>query len=180
MDEEPNPIKDILYETIDEIDENKIKENISKGKSAEIINNIILISQEKITKLEGSHEINTAKLLTSLLHYLLSLVLIPSQRKIVVNEIDVDIVIPDLKTLKTKPEESILICIPEIHEIELEKQIQLMDELQLVKENIWYVTEKDLNKKTYSIKSKTILKIIEDINEFLSSKKTTQFRFFKA
>ena len=180
MDEEPNPIKDILYETIDEINENNIKENISKGKSPEIINNIISISQKKISKLEGSHEINTAKLLTSLLHYLLTLVLIPSQRKIVVNETDVDIVIPDLKTLKTKPEESILICIPEIHEIKSEKQIQLMDELQSIKENIWYVTEKDLNKKTYSIKNKTILKIIEDINKFLSSKKTTQFRFFKA
>ena len=180
MYEEPNPIKDILYETIDEIDENKIKENISKGKSAEMINNIISISQNKISKLEGSHETNTAKFLTSLLHYLLSLILIPSQRKIVENEIDVDIVIPDLKTLKTKPEESILICIPEIHDIDLEKQFQFMENLQSIKENIWYVTENNLDRKTYSIKNKTILKIIEDINNFLSTKNTTQFRFFKA
>ena len=180
MDEEPNPIKDILYETIDELDENWIKENISKGNSAETINKIVSKSHDKVNKLEGNHVTNTAKLLTSLLHYLLSLVLIPSQRKIVENEIDVDIVIPDLKTLKTKPEESILICIPEIHEIDLEKQFQLMENLQSIKENIWYVTERDLDKKTYSIKSKTILKIIEDINKFLSTKKTTQFRFFKA
>ena len=180
MDEETNPIMDILYETIDELDENWIKENISKGNSPEVIDSIISKSQIKVNKLNGNHEINTAKLLTSLLHYLLSLVLIPSQRKITVNEIDVDVVIPNLKTLETKPEESILICIPEIHEVDLEKQIEFMGKMQPIKENIWFVTEKSLDNKTYSIKSKTILKIIEDINEFLSSKKTTQFRFFEA
>ena len=95
----------------------------------------------------------TSKLLTSLLHYLLTIVLIPSQRKITVNNIDIDIVIPNLKTLETKPEESILICIPDIHELNIEKQIQLMYKIQPIKENIWYVTEKQLEEKHIQLKT---------------------------
>ena len=180
MDEEPNPIKDILYEIIDDLGEKNIQEDISKGNSSEVIRKIISNSQNKIKELEGTYEVKTAKLLTSLLHYLLSLVLIPSQRKITRNDIDIDIVIPNLKTLETKPSESILICIPEIHELSIEHQIKNMEKIQTNKENIWYVTEKQLSQKTYSIENKTISKIIDDVNEFLSTKKTTQFRFFKA
>ena len=180
MDEEPNPIKDILYETIDELTEQNIQENIVQGNAPEIINKIIESSQNKVSKLEGSQEANTAKLLTSLLHYLLTLVVIPSQRKITSDDIDIDIVIPDLKTMKSNPNEAILICIPEIHDLSLEKQIQHMEKIQINKNNIWYITEKKLDSKTYSIKNKTILKIIDDINIFLSSKKTTQFRFLKS
>ena len=180
MGEEPNPIKDILYESINELGEDYLQKNISKGNISETINEILFKTHNKVGNLEGDSNVNIGKLLTSLLHYLLTLILIPSQRKISKNDIDIDIVIPNLKTLETKPEEAILICIPSIHEMETQKQVKMMEEIQPIKENIWYVTENNLDSKTYSIKDNTISKIIDDINKFLSLRKTTQFRFFKA
>lgn len=179
MDGEPNPIKDILYEVITNLGESNIEENIAKGNTQEIIKKIILNSREKISKVDGILQINMAKMLTSLLHYLLTIVLIPSQRKVSLNDIEVDIVIPNLKTLREKPNDSILLCIPEIHELNIEKQIQLMQTIQPIKENIWYITEKNLNHKTYSLNDNSFFEIIDDINKFLSNTKSFQFRFFK-
>ena len=103
MDEEPNPIKDILYESINELGEDYLQKNILKGNISETINEILFKTHNKVGNLEGDSNVNIGKLLTSLLHYLLTLVLIPSQRKISKNDIDIDIVIPNLKTLETKP-----------------------------------------------------------------------------
>ena len=180
MDEEPNPIKDFLYETISELGEKNIQKIIVNGNNSEAINKILSNSKNKIDKLNGRRDYNMAILLTSLLHYFLALVLIPSQRKISKNNIDIDIVIPNLKTLETNPKNSIVICIPEAHDLNINQQISLMKSIQPNNENIWYVTEKQLDQKTYSIHNETILKIIDDINEFLASKNDTQFRFFKA
>ena len=95
---------------------------------------------------------------------MLTIVLIPSQRKIQKDAIDIDIVVPNLKTLETNPKNAILICIPEIHEYTIESQIKEMNSLQPNRENIWYVTEKNIKEKTYSINNQTFWKIINEIS----------------
>lgn len=179
MDEEPNPTKDILYEVINHLEEKQIHQEIAGGNHEKIINQIIDLSKEKILQLDGVYENNLAKFLTAFLHYLLTIVLIPSQRKIQKNNIDIDIIVPNLKTLETNPKNAILICIPEIHESPIENQIKEMNSLQSNKENIWYVTEKNITEKSYSINDQTFWRILNDINKFLDSTKTRQFRFFK-
>ena len=127
MDEESNPTKDILYEIINNLGEKQIHQEIADGNHEKIIDQIIELSKEKILQLDGVQENNLAKFLTAFLHYLLTIVLIPSQRKIQKNNIDIDIVVPNLKTLETNSKNAILICIPEIHESTLEEQIKLMN-----------------------------------------------------
>ena len=181
-EEESNPVKDILYEIIDEITENIIQKNIAGGKSIQIINEIISKGHPKIIKLEGDKDENIAKFSTSLLHYLFTISLIPSQRKISYQNIDIDIVIPDLRMLSAKPENSLIICIPELHKPKsVQNQIQELETIHPCNSNIWMVMENecDVDKKSYAVSDKTISKIIQDVNQFLSSKKTTPFKIFR-
>ncbi len=182
MEDESNPVKDILYEIINEKSEESIQKEIANKNSQGIIKELISKAYPKVLKLEGDLNENIAKLSTSLLHYLLTISLIPSQRKVIQNEIDIDIVIPDLKTLSTNPKESLIICIPDLHKSEsIAQQITKSETIQPVNENIWVIEEKKKghNKKSYSISDGTISKILDDINEFLLSKKKIQFKIFR-
>ena len=181
MEDEPNPVKDILYEIIDERTEESIQKEIVTKNSQELIKELISKAYPRVLKLEGDVDENIVKLSTSLLHYLLAVSLIPSQRKVSQNEIEIDIVIPDLKTLSTNPKDSLIICIPELHKSEdIVEQITKAEMIQPINENIWVVEEKmKHNKKSYSIHDGTISKILDDVNEFLSSKKKTQFKIFR-
>ena len=180
MDEEPNPIKDILYEEISNIGEDIIQKEIANKNTANIIKKISMRCIEKIKSLEGSFQTNLAKFQTSILHYLLTLVMIPSQRKITINYTEVDIIIPDSRTLKNQPKNSILISIPSVYEQNISEQIESLKKIQPNEENIWYVTEQDSIQKRYSIKDDSFFRIIDDVQSFLSQTKTRQFRFFKA
>ena len=182
MKDEPNPVKDILYEIINEKSEELIQKEIANKNSQVVIKELISKAHPRVLKLEGDVDENIAKLSTSLLHYLLAISLIPSQRKVILDKMDVDIVIPDLKTLSTNPKDSLIICIPELRKSEsIAEQITKAETIQSVNENIWVIEEKmkGHNKKSYSISDGTISKILDDINEFLSSKKITQFKIFR-
>jgi len=182
MEDEHNPVKNILYEIINEKPEESIQKEIVNKNSQGVIKELISKAYPKVLKLEGDVDENIAKLSTSLLHYLLAISFIPSQRKVIQNEINIDIVIPDLQTLSTNPKESLIICIPELHKLEnIDEQITKAETIQPFNENIWVVEEKRKgnNKKSYSIYDGTISKILDDINEFLSSKKKIQFKIFR-
>ena len=180
MDEEPNPIKDILYEEISNIGEDKIQKEIANKNTSNIIKKITIPCIEKIKRIEGTYQTNLAKFQTSILHYLLTLVMIPSQRKITMNNIEIDIVIPDSRTLKNEPKNSIIISIPETHEQNICEQIDSLKSIQPNVDNIWCVTEQNIDQKRYSINDDSFFGIIEDIEKFLSKTKSRQFRFFKA
>lgn len=180
MDEEPNPIKDILYEEISNIGEDTIQKEISNKNTSSIIKKITIPCIEKIKSLEGSYQTNLAKFQTSILHYLLTLVMIPSQRKITMNDVEIDIVIPDLRTLKNEPKNSVVISIADARDQSISEQMESLNNIQPNSDNIWYVTEQDINQKKYSMEDDSFFRIIDDVEEFLSKTKTRQFRFFKA
>ena len=180
MDEEPNPIKDILYGEITNIGEDTIQKEIANKNTSNIIKKITIPCIEKIKNLEGRYQTNLAKFQTSLLHYLLTLVMIPSQRKITMNDVEIDIVIPDLRILKNEPKNSVVISIADARDQSISEQIEFLKNLQPNGDNIWYVTEQDINQKKYSISDDSFFRIIDDLEEFLSKTKTRQFRFFKA
>jgi len=90
MQEDPNPVKDYLFDYLAKSDE-KIQKLISDKKFSEIIEDVIINCYDKIITL-GKKDESVGVLATGLLHFLLS------QRKIEYRGIEVDIVIPDLKT----------------------------------------------------------------------------------
>ena len=95
-------IKEILYETIDEVTEEKLHTMLNNQKY-EILNDIIFPSLEKIKKLNGNLVENFGIFATSIMHYILTNMMIPSQRKIIEQNIEIDIAIPRICLLYTSP-----------------------------------------------------------------------------
>ena len=179
-----NPIKDILYGYLEKITEKKIQLLVSQGKSSQLIEDVMQNCHQQIIALGDDVDENIGALAESLMHYLLTISLTSSQRKISQNNVEIDIIIPDMKTLNTKPDDSLIICFPKTSDKQL--VIKRLDELakfQPKKENIWLVLQNDpgIGYKTFEIKEKggSFAKILTSINEFLASKKQTQFKIFK-
>jgi len=97
MSEEINPIKEYLFGYIEKSEE--IVGLIAEKKFDVIINKIIENCYDKIILMDKKEEA-IGVLATGILHYLLTNALLNSQRKIDHNGIELDIVIPDVKTLE--------------------------------------------------------------------------------
>ncbi len=182
--ESDSPVKDVLYRELTKLTEKKIQSEISKKNSSKIINEIISNCYSKILQIPGEKDENFGILAESLMHYLLTISLIPSQRKISVNNLDLDIVIPNLILLKEKPEDSLIISFPKSGNIE--KVNQRITEMKKITslENIWLVLHTDLpvNEKKYLIgnDNDSFNNILEDITIFLSKRKQSKLKILKS
>lgn len=181
MSEEPNPIKDFLFDYI------KSKERIqvltSQSKFTEIICDVLENCYDKVITM-GRKEESLAILSTGLLHYLLTNAMIPSQRKIKHSGIEIDLVIPNLKTLEIDPKKTLIIYIPKTNDIDtIERKLEELKKIQPVNGNIWLVLSKKLNfqNKTYVIKKKntSFSKIIYDIGQFVNVQGQSKFKILR-
>ena len=181
--ESETPVKDVLYQEITKLSEKKIISEISKKNSPEIINKIISKCFQKILQMSGKRDENFGILAESLMHYLMTISLIPSQRKVSVDNLDLDIVIPDLKLLNEKPADSLIISFPKTENIEEINQRITEIKKMTSPENIWVVLHTDLpvNAKRYLIgtENDSFNNILEDITKFLSKRKQSKFKIFR-
>jgi hypothetical protein len=182
--ESDSHVKDVLYQELTRLSEKKIQTEISKKNSPKIINEIISNCYAKILRIPGNRDENFGILAESLMHYLLAISLIPSQRKVSIDDVDLDIVIPDLKLLKEKPEDSLIISFPKSGNIEKVNQIIAEIKKTTSQENIWLVLHTDLpvNYKSYLIggENGSFNNILEDITKILSKRKQYNFKIFKS
>jgi len=182
MQEEPNPIKEFLFNYLKK-SEKRIQELISQSKFTEIIDDVLENCYDKVISI-GEKEEGLGVLATGLLHYLLTNALISSQRKIECEGIQIDIVIPDLKTLEIDPKKTLIICIPEtIDKVVIEQKLEQLQKIQPAKDNIWLVITKklDFQNKTYVIEKKnaSFSKIIYDIAQFVNIQGQTKFKILR-
>ncbi len=166
MQEEPNKVKDYLFDYLSKSDE-KIQKLISDEKFSEIIDDVITNCYEKIITL-GEKDECMGVLATGLLHFLLTNALLNSQRKVEYKGVEIDIVIPDLKTLEKDPKQTLLICIPKTsNKKEIEQKLMELYKIQPEKQNVWLVLsqELDFENRSYIIQKEdqTFSKIIFDI-----------------
>jgi len=114
----------------------------------------------------------------------------PSARKVTIDNINIDIVIPNIHTLSNFPDKAIVIQIPKDVR-SLTKQIQKnFATFQPIIKNLWIVTREPVlgNYINYSVESENNRKtssqirsfydIIVDIDTFLEQTKDRTFRFF--
>lgn len=179
--DEPSPIKDRLYQTLDRISETRIQQEIAQNNSSYLIRRIL--SESNIDKLEGESTENYETFAESLMHYILTNALIPSQRKITLNQIEIDIVIPDTRTLGTSKKDAIIILFPKTNNMTaIKTRLEKIHTVQPIKENIWLVQKSNLGLpyKTYEIiNNGTFANIINDIQDITSSKPQSKFKIFK-
>ncbi|MBI2111086.1 MAG: hypothetical protein HYT44_01630 [Nitrosarchaeum sp.] len=181
MQEEPNPIKDFLFGYLKK-SEKRIQELTLQAKFTEIIDDVLENCYDKVIAIGGKEGLGI--LATGLLHYLLTNALVSSQRKINHNEVEIDIVIPDLKTLQIDPKKTLIICIPKtIDKTIIEQKLEQLQKIQPIKANIWLVTTKklDVQTKTYVIEKKnaSFSKIIYDIGQFVNVQGQNKFKILR-
>ncbi len=182
MQEEPNPIKDFLFDYIKKSEE-KIQKLTSQSKFAEIIDDVLENCYDRVISL-GEKEESLGILATGLLHYILTNALISSQRKIEYDGIQLDIVIPNLKTLEIDPKKTLIICIPKtIDKNIIEQKLAQLQKIQPIKDNIWLVITKklDIQNKTYVVEKKnaSFSKIIYDIAQFVNVHGQSKFKILR-
>jgi len=182
MQEEPNPVKDYLFDYLSKSDE-KIQKLISDEKFSEIIDDVIENCYDKIITL-GEKDECMGVLATGLLHFLLTNALLTSQRKIEYKGVEIDIVIPDLKTLEKDPKRTLLIYIPKTsNKKEIEQKLMELYKIQSEKQNVWLVLsqELDFENRSYIIQKEdqTFSKIIFDIAQFINVEGQNKFKILR-
>lgn len=178
-----SPVKDILYQKLSEISENTIQLEISKNNSSKIISELISKCLPRIKQISHNLDEDYGIFAESLLHYFLTLAVIPSQRKVSKNGVEIDISIPDLKTLDSNPKDVLIIIFPKSSDKNLiQKRISDITQIQPINENIWLVLHRNFEAKNkiYQINNNSLIKILDDIKEFLSTRKQNKFKIMKS
>ena len=181
MEEEANPVKDYLFEYIRNSE--TVPKLIAEKKFDQIIEEVTKNCYDKVLTM-GEKEEAVGVLATGLLHYLLTNALITSQRKVEYNEEQLDIVIPDTKTLEKDPKKTLLVCIPKSSDKKtIEGKITQLEKIQPNKENIWVVLSENmpLGKKTFvlSKENNSFSKIIFEIAQFSNVHGTSKFKILR-
>ncbi|MDQ3882129.1 MAG: hypothetical protein M3249_03075, partial [Thermoproteota archaeon] len=125
-------IKDILYSVIDKIGKEKLRTEInSEIESSEKRCDEILEECKKLMENRMSEE-SLADLCEALLHFLLTASLLPSERKVNLKGVELDLVVPSLKMLNKDPDKALVLQIirenEELAELERTKSMQPYDE----------------------------------------------------
>jgi len=181
MEEEPNPVKDYLFEYIENSE--IIPKLIAEKKFDQIIEDVTKNCYDHILSMGQKDEV-IGVLATGLLHYLLTNALITSQRKVSYGNIELDIAIPDTKTLEKDPKKTLLICIPKSSDPAIiNEKISKLNEIQSEKENIWIVLSENIStdKKTFvlSKEGNSFSKIIFEIAQFSNVGGTNKFKILR-
>ncbi len=132
--------------------QNNINSSIPKIK--EILSKTIATIYEKKENIDSDYnnfEKSLSILCEAFLHFLLTLTSLPSQRKIMLNELEIDLVIPDIKTLYKDPKKTLIIKFDK--DSSTIEYIKKLDNIQKIKENIWIVsaTPLQINYRNYVI-----------------------------
>jgi len=181
MSDEENPIKDYLFEYIEK--SNTIPKLISEKKFDIVIDEIIENCYDKIILMDKKEE-SVGILATGLLHYLLTNALLNSQRKVEYKGLELDIVIPDVRTLEKDAKMTLLILIPKSSDKKIiDKKISQLNEIQPNKDNIWVVLSEDISIDSKSFvlskENNSFSKIIFEIAQFSNVGKSNKFKILR-
>lgn len=181
MEEESNPIKDHLFKYIENSE--IIPKLIAEKKFDQIIEDVTKNCYDHILPIGEKNEV-IGVLATGLLHYLLTSALITSQRKVSYNDTELDIVIPDTKTLEKDPKKTLLVCIPKSSSIKIiNEKISALEKIQPEKENIWLVLSENIQtgKKSFvlSKENNSFSKIIFEIAKFSNVGGSNKFKILR-
>ena len=181
MSDEVNPIKDYLFDYIEK--SNNIENLIREKKFDIIINDIVENCYDKIILMDKEEEA-VGILATGILHYLLTNALLNSQRKVDYQGMELDIVIPDTRTLEKDAKMTLLILIPKSSDKKIiDEKISQLRKIQPTKENIWVVLSEhislDCKSFVLSRENNSFSKIIFEIAQFSNVGGSNKFKILR-
>lgn len=176
-------LSEIIYSAISDYGEQRILSDIVQGESPDVVK---VIFEHCLTNIEKNETVKSdirGSVAEGLLHYLLTVSMIPSQRKTLFQSVEIDIAVPDTRTLNASPQDVIVVSFPKTDNINIIKsQIEKIKKIQPNSNNIWVVLENNLlvDAKVYTLKdSMTFANIINDLISFSSNKKQSKLKIFK-
>ena len=182
-------ISNTLYSIIGQIGKDKIQSDITL--KIELSRHYIQIILDRYNNLvSNANDESIASLCEALLHFMLTACTMPSARKVTIDNINIDIVIPNLNTLSNFPDKAIVIQIPKDAKSITKHEQNNLRKIQPNIKNLWIVTKEPLfgDYINYSIESvnsretSSVIRnfgdIIVDIDTFLEQTKDRTFRFF--
>jgi hypothetical protein len=165
----PEDIVDILYSCIDEIGRERIRTEITSdiAASKKFCKEIIGRCRSKLGP--GLDDETLATICEATLHFMLTVSLLPSERKVNVRGMDLDIVIPSQRMLGRQPEKTLVVqVIKKSNDI---AKVRQAESVQPKHANIWTVSAKPVQTghKNYHLDSEkfSYIDLISDINLFL-------------
>jgi hypothetical protein len=160
-------VKDLLYSVIDEIGIERIRADVTADvkRSEKYCKKIIATCASSLGK-DATDEV-LATLCEALLHFMLTASLLPSERKVAMQNAELDVVIPSTRVLGKSPEKSLVI---QVIRGDLETKASQAESVQPFRENLWLVSTHSIktNYRNYHLDSYP--RIISDISAFLSEK----------
>lgn len=181
-------IGNTLYSIINEIGKEKIQTDITLnvGLSKQYIQMII----DRCNGVVNLNDENVGSLCEALLHFMLTTRTLPSVRKVTIEKMNLDVVIPSLHVLRNFPERAIIIQIVKDSQGITKDQQKDIATIQPNVNNIWVVTKvpasgdyvnytaESRNEKTNTLQRRNFHDIIVDIDAFLERTNDRSFRFF--
>src|SRR5688572_901426 len=181
-------IGNILYSIISEIGKEKIQTDITLnvGVSKHYIQMII----DRCNKVVNLNEKNVGSLYEALLHFMLTIRTLPSVRKVRIEKMNLDLVIPNLHSLRNFPEKAIIIQIVKDSQGIPKDQQKVITTIQPNMNNIWVVSKEPTsgdyvnytadssNEKSTTFQRRIFHDIIVDIEAFLEKTNDRSFRLF--
>ena len=179
----------LLYSVIDEIGKEKIQSDVTSN--IRLSGHYIEMIMDKCEKrIEATDEDTLGSLCEGLLHYMLTVCSLPSTRKVQINDTDIDIIIPNLQTLKNSPNKSLVIVISKEGNDVKQSKISDIARFQPSNKNLWVISNKPLSTGyiNYAAKpeansfpspeKRRYRDIIVDIHKFLEETGDKSLRFF--
>ena len=135
--EKISPIKEILYNEIKKIPEIEIHQFLQNDEYSSIIKNLLENIIPKISNIDGKNDEKLGILAESISHFMFTEMLIPSQRKIIHKDIELDVIIPNLNKLIDEPNNAIIINFDKsTNSNEIQKKIESLKLIQKNEKNI--------------------------------------------
>ena len=178
---ESSPIKDTLYAEIDEIGQDLIHDLLKERKFSELFEKIFDSAINKIG-IDMNENEKYGTLAESFTHYLFTEMLIPSQRKILFEDVELDMIIPNTAELKKNDSNVILIHFVKTDKIdEIKQELRHMKKIQKSDANIWVVSKDNISipQVTYITEKNSFSKFLDDIQDFVKIKEMNKLNIFK-
>lgn len=177
---ESSPIKDALYAKINNIGEEEIHQLLLNGKFSELFEKIYEPVIHSVGNMEEYEKYGT--LAESLTHYLFTEMLIPSQRKIIFKNVELDMIIPNMAELQNDSHNIIIIFfVKTADKQQIKQRIQNMKKIQKDDSKIWVISKEsiDISQSTYIMERESFGKFLKDAQKFVEIKKMNKLNIFK-
>ena len=175
-----SPIKDALYAKINNIGQEEIHQLLLKEEFSELFEKIYEPVIHEIQFIEEYEKYGT--LAESMTHYLFTEMLIPSQRKIIFENVELDMVIPNTLELQKNSNNTIVIFFVKTSNLEqITQRIHEIKKIQKNDANIWIITkdEIEISQSTYYTTKKSFSEFLKNSKKFINTKKMNKLNIFK-